>query len=59
MPPGPRAETAPMPPVLLAAFGTAMAISFGLKSPLDYSVFSASGAALLLALRAASPRAHL
>ena len=30
----------------------AMAISFGLKSPLDYSVFSASGAALLLALRA-------
>jgi hypothetical protein len=29
-----------------------MAISFGLKSPLDYSVFSASGAALLLALRA-------
>ena len=38
--------------VLLATFGTAMAISFGLKSPLDYSVFSASGAALLLALRA-------
>jgi hypothetical protein len=26
-----------------------MAISFGLKSPLDYSVFSASAAALLLA----------
>lgn len=42
--------------VLLAAFGTAMAISFGLKSPLDYSVFSASGAALLLVLRDASPR---
>ena len=38
--------------VLLAMFGTAMAISFGLKSPLDYSVSSASGAALLLALRA-------
>ena len=35
---------------LLAMFGTAMAISFGLKSPLDYSVFSASGAAALLAL---------
>lgn len=35
--------------VLLALFGTAMAISFGPKSPLDYSVFSASGAALLLA----------
>ncbi len=38
--------------VLLALFGTAMAISFGLQSPLDYSVFSASGAAVLLALRA-------
>ena len=36
--------------LLLALFGTAMAISFGLKSPLDYSVFSASGAATLLAL---------
>jgi putative oxidoreductase len=33
---------------LLALFGTAMAISFGIKSPLDYSVFSASAAALLL-----------
>jgi hypothetical protein len=33
-------------------FGTAMAISFGLKSPMDYSVFSASGAAVLLALDA-------
>jgi hypothetical protein len=31
-----------------------MAISFGLKSPLDYSVFSASGAAVLLELRAGS-----
>ncbi len=39
---------------LLALFGTAMAISFGIKSPLDYSVFSASGAAALLALH--SPR---
>jgi uncharacterized membrane protein YphA (DoxX/SURF4 family) len=38
--------------ILLAIFGTAMAISFGLKSPLDYSVFSASGAAALLALHA-------
>ena len=36
--------------LLLFLFGTAMAISFGLKSPLDYSVFSASAAALLLAL---------
>ncbi len=39
---------------LLACFGTAMAISQGLKSPLDYSVFSASAAALLLGLRAPS-----
>jgi putative oxidoreductase len=36
--------------LLLAGFGAAMAISFGIKSPLDYSVFSASAAALLLAL---------
>lgn len=35
---------------LLFLFGTAMAISFGPKSPLDYSVFSASAGALLLAL---------
>jgi putative oxidoreductase len=35
---------------LLILFGTAMAISFGAKSPLDYSVFSASAAAVLLAL---------
>ena len=34
---------------LLILFGTAMAISFGIKSPLDYSVFSASSAALLVA----------
>ena len=38
--------------ILLATFGTAMAISFGLKSPMDYSVFSASSAAALLALDA-------
>jgi len=36
--------------LLLAMFGTSMAVSFGIKSPLDYSVFSASAAALLLAL---------
>jgi putative oxidoreductase len=35
---------------LLAIFGTSMAISQGLKSPLDYSVYSASSAAVLLAL---------
>ncbi len=36
---------------LLLIFGTAMALSLGIKSPLDYSVFSASAAALLLAVR--------
>lgn len=41
--------------LLLALFGIAMALSFGLKSPLDYSVFSASAAALLLGL-SPSPR---
>jgi len=47
--------------LLLFLFGTAMAISFGLKSPLDYSVFSASAAAVLLAFCApdsSSPSAH-
>lgn len=37
--------------LLLAVFGIAMAISFGIRSPLDYSVFSASAAAVLLALQ--------
>jgi uncharacterized membrane protein YphA (DoxX/SURF4 family) len=37
--------------LLLALFGAAMAISFGIRSPMDYSVFSASAAAVLLALR--------
>jgi uncharacterized membrane protein YphA (DoxX/SURF4 family) len=41
--------------LLLMTFGAAMAISFGIKSPLDYSVFSASAAALLAA-RGSSPR---
>lgn len=36
---------------LLAIFGVSMAISFGPKEPLDYSVFSASACALLLALK--------
>jgi putative oxidoreductase len=36
--------------VLLAMFGTAMAISLGFWSPLDYSVFSASAAAVLVAV---------
>src|SRR5215468_8448035 len=34
---------------LLLIFGMAMALSLGIKSPLDYSVFSASAALLLLA----------
>ncbi|MFY9675801.1 MAG: MauE/DoxX family redox-associated membrane protein [Terriglobales bacterium] len=38
--------------LLLVMFGTAMAISFGLQSPMDYSVYSASGAAIMLALHA-------
>jgi putative oxidoreductase len=40
--------------LLLAWFGTAMALTAGPKSPLDYSVFSASSAALLIALRSRS-----
>jgi putative oxidoreductase len=36
--------------LLLILFGAAMTISFGAKSPLDYSVFSASAAAVLVAL---------
>ena len=40
---------------LLALFATAMTISLGFKPPLDYSVFSASAGALLLALRARKP----
>lgn len=49
-------ETAWASAVLLFLFGTAMAISFGPKEPLDYSVFSASAAALLLATREVEPR---
>lgn len=37
--------------LLLAMFATAMAISFGIKEPLDYSVYSASAAAFLLAMK--------
>ena len=35
--------------ILLALFGIAMAISFGIVSPLDYSVFSACAGALVVA----------
>ena len=41
-------ETALGSALLLILFGTAMALSQGIKSPLDYSVFSAAGGALLL-----------
>ncbi|MES2505241.1 MAG: DoxX family protein [Verrucomicrobiota bacterium] len=34
---------------LLLAFALAMTVSFGIKSPLDYSVFTAAAAALALA----------
>lgn len=36
--------------VLLALFGTSMAVSFGPKSPLEYSVYSASACAALVAV---------
>ena len=36
--------------ILLAMFGTAMAISFGPESPMDYWVFSASACAVLVGL---------
>jgi putative oxidoreductase len=45
-----RPWTAIASTTLLILFGSAMAVSFGIKSPLDYSVFSAAGAALLLAI---------
>ena len=38
------------PAFSLTIFGLAMAISFGPKEPLDYSVFTASACALLVAL---------
>jgi putative oxidoreductase len=38
--------------VLLGTFGIAMTISSGIKSPLDYSVFSATACALLLSVDA-------
>ncbi len=38
--------------ILLAMFATSMAISLGPQAPLDYSVYSASSAAVLLALQA-------
>ena len=48
--------TAPAAAILLGVFAVSMAISFGIKSPLDESVFSASAAALLLYATSASPQ---
>lgn len=41
--------------ILLAIFATTMTLATGLKAPLDYSVFSASACALLLAIFPAQP----
>lgn len=41
--------------ILLFLFGAAMTASAGIKSPLDYSVFSASAAACLLAVQTSLP----
>ena len=35
--------------ILLTTFALSMTLAFGVKAPLDYSVFSAAGGALLLA----------
>jgi hypothetical protein len=51
-----RAPVALASAALLASFGTAMAISLGPKEPLDDSVSSACGAALLLARRSDAAR---
>lgn len=53
-----RRRTALASAALLATFGVCMAISFGIKSPLDYSVFSASAGALLLARQSGDPGAR-
>jgi len=45
--------------VLLVLFGSAMALSFGFKSPLDYSVFSAAAGAMMVAVFAGRGRGEL
>ena len=50
-----RRRTALASAELLGTFAVCMAISFGVKSPLDYSVFSASEGALLLARHTGDP----
>jgi uncharacterized membrane protein YphA (DoxX/SURF4 family) len=44
--------------LLLIVFGTAMAVSLGVESPLSYSVFSAASAAAAYAILGATPRPH-
>lgn len=45
--------------VLLSTFGVAMLVFIGPKAPLDYSVFSAASAALLLACTVPSERVSI
>jgi uncharacterized membrane protein YphA (DoxX/SURF4 family) len=47
--------TAVLSGILLTAFGTAMALALGPQAPLNFSVFSAAGGALLLAGSATFP----
>jgi uncharacterized membrane protein YphA (DoxX/SURF4 family) len=44
--------------LLLIVFGTAMAVSLGVESPLSYSVFSAASAAAAYAILGTTPRPH-
>lgn len=44
--------------LVLSVFGTAMAISFGVTSPLGYSVFSAASAAAAYAILGSPSQAH-
>lgn len=44
--------------LLLIAFGTAMAVSLGMESPLSYSVFSAASAAAAYAILGTTSRPH-
>jgi hypothetical protein len=44
--------------LLLIVFGTAMAISLGMESPLSYSVFSAASAAAAYAILGTTSRPH-
>jgi hypothetical protein len=45
--------------VLLTIFGISMALTLGVKAPLDYSVFTAATAAFSLALMAADDKREI